>query len=244
MLRGTITATARNPSPGTQVYGAATEVTFNGTGITWIGRTGPNFGIAAYSVDGEAVSFVDNYSATVVQQAQIATISGLAPGSHSLKIEVTSNKNSASTDYYQVIDAFLVESGNSSVTGAYVRSAEFEGGPWTCGGGQVSDLSGGHCYGGGSGSTASWNFTGSLVVVYGRPDAEDGFSDVYIDGVYIKTIDWVFGTIDDDLLDAYPIFTWKGAFGNHTITFVATGTTDSTVDTRALLQIDEMMAFP
>ena len=256
---------ARDPFPGTQVYGASAVLNFYGTGITWIGRTGPEFGWAAYSVDGGPVSFFDAYSVTEVYQTQNAVITGLAPGSHSLKIEVTPYKNAASSDYYQVIDAFVIPDGNtiapSDGFGApdmLVTTVDAPMGHavpsdvWYCGAGSppnASDLSGQHCYQtqpAAAGSYFWWSCNSgcSLIEVYGRPDAEDGFADVYIDWNYVTTIDWVYGTIDDDLINAYNIFTWSGPPGVHNITLIATGTTDSTISNRALLQVDAIMAFP
>ena len=186
-------------------------------------------------------------------------ITGLAPGSHSLKIEVTPYKNAASSDYYQVIDAFVIPDGNtiapSDGFGApdmLVTTVDAPMGHavpsdvWYCGADSppnASDLSGQHCYQtqpAAAGSYFWWSCNSgcSLIEVYGRPDAEDGFADVYIDWNYVTTIDWVYGTIDDDLINAYNIFTWSGPPGVHNITLIATGTTDSTISNRALLQVD------
>ena len=133
---------ARDPFPGTQVYGASTVVNFYGTGITWIGRTGPEFGWAAYSVDGGPVSFFDAYSVTEVYQTQNAVITGLAPGSHSLKIEVTPYKNDASSDYYQVIDAFVITGGNTIAASQGIGAPDMlpytsPSGGWYCGAGTM-----------------------------------------------------------------------------------------------------------
>jgi hypothetical protein len=93
-------------SPAFQVNGADLVVNFTGTDVTWIGKIGPNFGIASYSVDGGPPATFDAYHASVVSQNNNVVISGLAPGSHSLKIEVTQTKNASSSDHYQTIDAF------------------------------------------------------------------------------------------------------------------------------------------
>ena len=115
-------------------------------------------------------------------------------------------------------------------------------GEWTCGAGS-DDLSGGHCWSNAANSTVSWTFVGSLVEVYGRPDLEDGIFNVLIDGTQVGQVDGHFGAVDDDALNAYCLFTWKGAAGNHTIELVVTGTTDAQA-TDSFLQFDEFMAFP
>jgi hypothetical protein len=250
---------ARDPSPGTQVYGASAVVNFYGTGITWIGRTGPEFGMAAYSVDGGPVTCCfDAYTQYEQYQQENVIIVGLDPGSHSLKIEVTPYKNDAATDYYQVIDAFVITGGNTIAPSDGFGAPDMLPGHaspsdvWYCGAGaspNASDLSGKHCYQtqpAAAGSYFWWSCNSgcSLIEVYGRPDAEDGFADVYIDWNYVTTIDWVYGTIDDDLINAYNIFTWRGPPGIHNITLIATGTTDSTISNAAFLQVDTIMAFP
>jgi hypothetical protein len=246
-------------------------------------RPVPQFGVAAYSVDGGPASFVNAYSPKTVYQTQNAVISGLNPGSHSLKIEVTSSRNAASSDCYQVVDAFVVQGGTGGISPTQTIGAEACSnalscmlhhfahqidkteaaiGPYLFGpSGQTydrsgsngwgcfedyavnpGDISGYHCVTGVAGSYLSWPFNGSLIEVYGRPDAENGFSNIYIDGVFVKTVDWVWGTIDDDLINSYNVFTWQGNPGNHTITIIATGTSSGTQG--SLLQIDTLMAFP
>ena len=122
-----------------QVQGADVVVNFNGTGIQWIGRTGPNFGIASYSIDGFTPKRFDAYSSNDVAQTVNATINGLAAGSHSLKIEITPNRNASSSDLYQTVDAFVIQGtaltpSQGSVAG-YNSSALTYTGQWTCGAG-------------------------------------------------------------------------------------------------------------
>jgi hypothetical protein len=231
-----------------QVQGADVVVNFNGTGIQWIGRTGPNFGIASYSIDGFTPNTFDAYSSNDVAQTVNATINGLAAGSHSLKIEVTPNQNASSSGLYQTVDAFVIQGtalppSQGSVAG-YNSSAVKYTGPWTCGAEpDGTDLSGGHCYSNVANSSVSWTFTGSLVEVYGRPDLEDGIFNVLIDGTQVGQVDGHFGAVDNDALNAYCLFTWKGAAGTHTITLVVTGTMDAQARD-AFLQFDEFVAFP
>jgi hypothetical protein len=235
-------------SPAFDVFGADLVVNFTGTGITWIGKIGPNFGIAYYSVDGgETVAF-DAYNPTVVAQHSNVVISGLASGSHSLKIEVTQTKNAASSQYYQVIDAFNITGspltfGNGTVAGYNSPALSFSG-PWTCGADpNGSDLSGGHCYSNAANASISWTFTGSLIEVYGRPDLENGIFNVLIDGTRVAQIDGHFGPADDDALNGYGFFQAKVAPGTHTIKLLNTGTRDSAASD-TFMQIDMFAAFP
>jgi hypothetical protein len=236
-------------SPAFEVNGADLVVNFNGTGITWIGKKGPNLGIASYSVDGGPPVTFDAYNASVVSQNNNGVISGLAPGSHSLKIEVTQTKNASSSDYYQTIDAFNITGlplplSQGAIAGYNSPELSFTGGPWTCGPDPSgADLSGGHCYTNATNASISWTFTGSLIEVYGRPDLEDGIFNVLIDGTQVGRVDGHFGSVDNDALNGYGLFQAKVAPGTHTIQLVNTGTADSAA-TNTFIQIDMFVAFP
>jgi hypothetical protein len=234
--------------PSFYVYGADAVVNFTGTGITWIGKIGPNFGIAAYSVDGGKPVIFDAYNNRLVSQNNNVVVSGLVSGSHSLKIEITHFKNASSSDYYQVIDAFKITGSplplyQAAVAGYDSPDLSFSG-QWTCGPDpNGSDLSGGHCYSNAKNASISWTFTGSLIEVYGRPDAENGIFNVLIDGTPVGQVDGHYSTVDDDALNGYGLFQAKVAPGTHTIQLVNTGTPDSAA-TNTYIQIDMFVAFP
>jgi hypothetical protein len=231
-----------------QVNGADAVVTFTGTGITWIGKIGPNFGIASYSVDGGTPVTFNTYNASLVAQNNNVVITGLASGSHSLKIEVTHNKNASSSNYYQVIDAFNITGSplprSQGTVAGYNSPALSFSGPWTCGPDpHGADLSGGHCYSNATNASMSWKFTGSLIEVYGRPDLENGIFNVLIDGAQVGRVDGHYGTVDNDALNGYGLFQAKVAPGTHTIQLVNTGTKDSAAS-NTYIQIDMFAAFP
>jgi hypothetical protein len=237
---------------GGTIQGAGVSVTFNGTGITWSGKKGPNFGMATYSVDGGAPVTFDGHSPTELDQNANVTIAGLSPGSHVLQISLLGTHNPNSSQYYQVIDAFEITGSalahSSGTTVGYPQistnsSGVSKSGSWTCGGNNPSDLSGGHCWSNVANSSITWTFNGSLVEVFGRPDLEDGYMTVYVDNNYVATIDGHFGTVDDDAVNSYMLFAGKLSSGGlHTITLVATGT-HSPGATDNYIQIDELTAF-
>jgi hypothetical protein len=233
-------------TPVFQVLGAAAVVNFIGTDITWIGKIGPNFGIASYSVDGGAPMTFDAYTANLIAQNNNVVVSNLPNGAHSLKIEVTPFKNAASSDFYQVIDAFNITGSPLPLyrgTVAGYNSPQLSlSGPWTCGP-NPSDLSGGHCYTNATNASISWTFTGSLIEVFGRPNAENGIFNVFIDGTRVGQVDSHFGTPDIDQLNGYGLFQAKVASGTHTITLVNTGMSD-TGAIGTFIQIDMFVAFP
>ena len=101
-------------SGGTAALGSSAgqraTLSFNGTGVRWIGFRGPQAGIAIVHIDGAPVGTVDSYHPTEGVGVVLFTATGLANGSHTLAIEVTQTKNAAATDYYVVVDAFDVTS--------------------------------------------------------------------------------------------------------------------------------------
>lgn len=112
---GWITDTNAPWSEGTAAYnntaGAQATFTFTGTSVKWIGARGPWGGIARVFLDGTLVNgSVDTYLDTEQYQnrAIMFSASGLAAGSHSLRIEVTGTKNAASRDTIVAVDAFDV----------------------------------------------------------------------------------------------------------------------------------------
>jgi hypothetical protein len=88
--------------------GGTATLTFTGTGVSWIGFRGPWAGIAQVYLDGALKATVDTYSPTEQAQAVMYTASGLASGSHTIKIQVTGTYSSSSTSAWVVVDAFDV----------------------------------------------------------------------------------------------------------------------------------------
>ncbi|HEY6926675.1 MAG TPA: hypothetical protein VI653_24530 [Steroidobacteraceae bacterium] len=234
---------------GGPVSGAGVVVNFSGTGITWIGKQGPNYGVASYSLDGGPAKTVDTYNSKQVNQNPNLTISGLASESHVLSISLTAKKNAASSGYYQTVDAFDVEgsalaASQASVAGYGSSELKFAG-QWD--GGRVSDgsdLSGGHYWSNQAKSSISWTFVGSLIEVFGRPDYEDGYMDVYIDTNPnpVASVDAHWGSSDDDTLNACLLFAKKLSPGQHTIKLVVAGKHGSGARDN-YVQIDELVAF-
>ncbi len=106
-------STARAWSAGTatlsEVAGSRETFTFTETSVTWIGFRGPQAGIARVFLDGVFAADVDTYSATEKVQAVIFSAVGLAPGTHTLTIEVTDTKNAASLQPFIAVDAFDID---------------------------------------------------------------------------------------------------------------------------------------
>jgi len=234
---------------GGPISGAGAVVNFNGTGITWIGKQGPQYGKVAYSIDGGPVKTVDNYKPAEMSQNANITVGGLASESHVLSISLLDQKNAASSGYWQTIDAFSVNGSFlnlSQATVAGFNSSELKfSGTWD--GGRVSDgsdLSGGHYWSKEAKASLSWTFVGSLIEVFGRPDYENGYMDVYIDTNPnpVASVDAHWGSADDDTLNSYMLFAKKLNPGQHTIKLVVAGKHDSSARDN-YVQVDELVAF-
>jgi hypothetical protein len=226
---------------GGSFLGASVEISFSGTGITWVGQQGTNFGIAYVAVDGHAVQQVDNYNPLHLLSDNVYTVSNLTPGSHTLWVEVTPFKNSRSTAVYQDVVQFNLAGGGSPITATAIAPSWSGGvarnGNWTCGENNSTNLSNGHCWSFSSGASMSWTFSGSMVQVFGRPDSENGPFSVLIDGKNVESVNGTFGTVDDDTLNGALIAVVAGlGSGQHTITLV------NTANGKAL-QVDEFRSY-
>jgi hypothetical protein len=80
--------------------------TFSGAGARWVGLRDQWSGIANVSVDGVPRGSVDTYSATTTYQAVQYAITGLAPGTHTLKIQATGQQNPKAQSAWIWVDAF------------------------------------------------------------------------------------------------------------------------------------------
>ncbi|MBI4638162.1 MAG: hypothetical protein HY727_17640 [Candidatus Rokubacteria bacterium] len=88
--------------------GCRATFSFTGTAVSWIGYRDQWSGFAQVYVDGTFRVEVDTYAPFGDAQARIVTLSGLAPGPHTLTIEVTGRHNPASGGAWVWVDAFEV----------------------------------------------------------------------------------------------------------------------------------------
>ena len=83
-------------------------LTFEGTGVRWIGYRDEWSGIAEVRLDGQLQASVDTYSTPATPQAVLYAVDGLPVGSHSLVIQPTGRRRTASGGSWIWVDAFLV----------------------------------------------------------------------------------------------------------------------------------------
>jgi hypothetical protein len=251
----------QTPSPsgyGGTFQGVSASVNFTGTGITWIGKKGPNYGIATYAIDGGTPVTFDAYNSSEIDQNPNVSITGLTNGSHVLTISLTNSKNSASSNYYQTVDAFQIQGSPLDLSQATVVTPctnpsmfEYAYGSWGGGcnqtGGDGSDgpAPAGHLVSGSSSTYIQWTFTGSLIEVLGRPDFEDGGISVSIDGGTPQTYSMQAGNADVDAYNYMVIFAKKlSTGGSHTIRLTPTGSGAPPSEPDNYIQISHLIAFP
>jgi hypothetical protein len=196
-LRGN---THRPWSEGTAALGFASgqRVTFSfgGTGVSWLGFRGPQTGVAWVYLDGALSAIVDGYSATEVLQARLFTASGLAPGPHTLAIEVPDprTRHHLSTDYYTVVDAFDVigtAPGGTAYSGISEETSDAMTytGAWIAGNTHRAWSGGTAALGFAEGQRATLEFSGTSVRWIGFRGPQTGVARVYLDNVLMATVD-------------------------------------------------------
>jgi len=199
--------------------GAQATLTFNGTEISWIGARGPDAGIARVFIDGSFAGDVDTYSPMLRIQGTLfkATV---ADANHTLTIQVTGLKNSASTGTVVLLDAF-------DVTTPGMRFQEEDpsvaySGDWIHGNLNRSWSEGTISESATPGAQATFTFTGTSVSWIGCRKLTTGIARVYVDRVFVTEID----TFEPAPIEGYQntVFRADGlANGTHTLTIEATG---------------------
>jgi hypothetical protein len=106
------TSQSSQHSGGTAVLamdaGFKLTLNFEGTGISWIGYRDEWSGLAHVYVDGAARTTVDCFQSAAAARTVLYTINGLAPGPHTLTIEVTGTRNASANGAWIWVDAFDV----------------------------------------------------------------------------------------------------------------------------------------
>jgi hypothetical protein len=167
---------------------ATVNTAFTGTRVSLVSLTGPNYGIAKVTVDGQAPVNVDLYSADYAFKQVVWTSPALADTSHTLKVEWTGSKNASSTATQINVDAF-------DVVGTLIRRRVEQGDslinflkPWTTT--SASGYSGGSLkYVDLSGAAANITFTGNQIGLVSLTGPNYGIARVIVDGGTPETVD-------------------------------------------------------
>ncbi|MDR3704223.1 MAG: hypothetical protein P4L56_31535 [Candidatus Sulfopaludibacter sp.] len=105
--------------------GAAATLSFTGTGIAWIGVLDPYSGLAQVYLDGTP-NTVDTYGPTTLYQQSLFSVHGLAPGAHTLSIQVLHQRDGQTNGSWIWINAFNIENGSGIVGGVSAPAGRIE----------------------------------------------------------------------------------------------------------------------
>ncbi|WP_372661938.1 hypothetical protein [Cohnella sp.] len=90
------------------------QISFNGTGIKWVGSADTNQGQAAVSIDNGPETIVDTYLSNRHTGVTLYDSGVLSNGQHTMKVRVTGTKFSASSNYYVSVDLVDITGGGST----------------------------------------------------------------------------------------------------------------------------------
>ena len=160
--------------------GATASWSFTGTAVTWVTATGPRSGRAQVWVDGVKKRSVNNYAAGAHWKVA-RTVSGLAAGTHTVKIVVLGRKGATSaTDTQVVVDGFKVGTTTAAspslrLTWPRVTSTKASGGAFV-----RDDL---------AGASTTFRFRGTGVTWISATGPAFGKAAVFIDGKRVRRVD-------------------------------------------------------
>jgi hypothetical protein len=203
----------------TNVTSNYAQTTFYGTSVKWIGMKAYNRGNADVYLDGVLQTTVDEYAPGTVPQQTLFTATGLAVGSHTIKIIDKGTKNASSSGYYVDLDGFIT---GSSMTYTNDNAAAITySGAWTYSNTVLGAYGSDMHWSSVTGNSEQMTFTGTTVQWIGMKAYNRGNADVYIDGVLQATVDeYAPGTVAQQIL-----YTATGLSpGSHTIKIVVKGT--------------------
>ncbi|MDY0911240.1 fibronectin type III domain-containing protein [Rathayibacter festucae] len=84
------------------------ELSFTGTGVSWIARKNSSSGIAEVFLDGKKVASVDLYSSTTLYQQTVYRVAGLRDAVHTIRVVRTGTKSDEAIGRNITLDAFVV----------------------------------------------------------------------------------------------------------------------------------------
>jgi cytochrome b involved in lipid metabolism len=209
----------------TNTRGSRATVTFNGTGIVWMGVKDNWSGIANVYLDGN-MTVVDTYGNNQYQQP-IYVVRGLASGPHTLSIEVLHERGGQTQGSWIWIDSFLIENGSALPGGVSASAGRVEennpallfSGTWFANA-STTHSGGRAALSMNTGSKVTVSFEGTGISWLGYRDEWSGVANVYVDGVQKTQIDMYLSPAKAQTT-LYTITNL--ASGAHTLTIEATG---------------------
>ncbi len=179
----------------TNALGARAAISFTGTAITWLGVADPWSGVARVYLDG-TLNTVNTYGLATQYQRGLFTARGLAPGPHTLSIEVIHVRDVNGNGSWIWLDGFEIENGEGVKGGVTAATGRIEqnnaaltyAGTWflntnpvQSGGSAVLAVD--------AGSSVTVSFNGASIIWLAYRDEWSGIARVYLDGVLKATVD-------------------------------------------------------
>ena len=188
--------------------GAHATFSFSGWRVCLVGYRDEWSGIARVSLDGALQATVDTYRTPFQAQSTLFSATQLAPGRHTLDVEVTGTRNAAAGSAWVWIDAFeattRTEEDDAAVsyTGAWFA----DGLPVHSGQRAMKAMD--------AGARASFHFSGTVVSWIGYRDVHSGIATVSIDGAARAELDTYTPVAQPQAV----VYTLSGlAAGDHTL---------------------------
>lgn len=174
--------------------GARVTLGFDGEGVSVVAVRGAAGGLMRVSIDGTHTTDVSLYSAEATDSVPLFTTTGLAPGPHSISVEVLGTRETGSVGDAVTIDGFDVwgtalpasSAGTVRLEQSSARLYRTKG--WStreaggASGGSAIETSK-------SGTGISARFHGSGISWIGRRGATGGLAAIFLDGKRVATVD-------------------------------------------------------
>jgi hypothetical protein len=214
----------------TNAKGATAVLTFNGTGVTWVGVEDPYSGVAEVYLDGTP-TMVDCYSGPTMYQQPLFTAQGLTPGVHTLSIQVLHQRDGDTQGSWIWVNYFKVYNGGGVTGGVSATGGRTapESPSIVYNGNWYQNANSAHSSGTAllamdTNSSATITFTGSDIQWIAYEDPWSGIANVSIDGNPVGAVD-TYAANQSNQAVAFD----SGALttGTHTLTIQVTGTKDA-----------------
>jgi hypothetical protein len=201
------------------VPNAEATFSFSGTSVSWIGWRSGRGGIARVFLDGAFVRDVDLFSRMDEVRIPVFTARGLAPGSHTLTIQVTGMQNPEAVSNVVVVDAFDAPAPVVSHLQDSEPDATYTAG-WAPAGTSIAWSGGTASSSATPGARVTLPFDGTQVSWSGAKTPNSGTARVYLDGAFVGEVDAYSASHRiQDALYTSPVL----ADGAHTLVIEATG---------------------
>jgi hypothetical protein len=166
---------------------ASLTVRFVGTGVSWIAKKSPKYGVAEVTVDGVSAGTVDLYSAEEEWRQVVWESDALVSDAHTVSIAWTGQKSEDATDTNISVDAVEV---TGVLTGRYQETNEkvVYAGEWKA---SRHSLASGEtfAFANTSGATATIRFNGIALTWLAKKSPVYGEGQVTVDGGSPVTVD-------------------------------------------------------